>query len=401
MAAVPLAGCGQGQLQQTAEEKKSAVSTTPTVHVVSARLHAWAKTVRIQGSLIGDEQAVVGAKVAGRVREIKVDLGTVVRKGDVICSLDPEDFELRVLQAKAQLEQARSALGLGPDDPDSNLDRMKAPPVLQEKALLEEARSRVERGKELVPQKIITSEELQQREAVHRVAEARFKAALNGVDEKIALIGVRRAELAVALKQQTDSVTLAPFDGMLQDRHVAPGVYLSLGERIVTLVRTDPLRLRAGVPERQALQVEKGQLVRIWIEGYAEPVTSQITRISPSLELRNRSLMIECDVPNAAHKLRAGLFAEAEIMVDPNAQVLCVPAQAVTEFAGVEKVWVVTDGEAAEREVVSGRRERDLVEIIRGLQAGETIISNADQGYAGRVAVSTEPGARPGQVGGE
>jgi RND family efflux transporter MFP subunit len=396
-----LAGCGQGQLQQTAEEKKNAAQATPTVQVVSARLHAWPKTVRIQGSLVGDEQAVIGAKVAGRVKEIKVDLGSVVRKGDVICTLDPEDFDLRVEQSKAQLEQARSALGLTPDESDSSLDRMKAPPVLQEKALLEEARASVVRAKQLVSQKIITNEELQQREAAERVAEARFNAALNGVDEKIALIGVRRAELAVALKQQIDSVTLAPFDGIVQDRHVAPGVYLSLGEQIVTLVRTDPLRLRAGVPERQALQVEMGQLVRIWVEGQPDPVQSQVTRISPSLEMRNRSLVIECDVANPARRLRAGLFAEAEVMVDPNAQVLCVPAQAVNEFAGVEKVWVVTDGEAAEREILSGRREGDMVEVIRGLQPGETIISNADQGHPGRVAVSTQPATQNAHLGGE
>ena len=78
----------------------------------------------------------------------------------------------------------------------------------------------------------------------------------------------------------------------------------------------------------------------------------------------------------------------------------CRPS-AVTEFAGVEKVWVVTDGEAAEREIITGRRERDMVEIVRGLQAGETIISNADQGHAGRVAVSTEPATPNGHIGGE
>ncbi len=280
-------------------------------------------------------------------------------------------------QAQAQLEQARSALGLKPDEPDSKLDRLKAPPVLQEKALLEEARFSVDRAKQLLerPQKIITNEELQQREAAQRVAEARFNAALNGVDEKIAVIGVRRADLALAKKQQADAVTVAPFDGVVQARHVAPGVYVNIGHSIVTLVRTDPLavpRRRAGAagPRDRA-----GQLVRLWIEGHAEVAEAKITRISPSLDLSNRSLIIECDMPNAGNRLRAGIFAEAEVLVDPNAQCLTVPARAVTEFAGVEKVWVVIDGQAKEREILHrtpgeghrrdcawtrGRRDRDL-----------------------------------------
>jgi RND family efflux transporter MFP subunit len=259
-----------------------------------------------------------------------------------------------------------------------------------------------------VPQKIITNEERQQREAALRVAEARFNAALNGVDEKIALISVRRVELAVARKQQFDAVTLAPFDGMVQQRHVAAGVYLNIGEPIVTLVRTDPLRFRSGVPERQALEIEVGQQVRLWIEGQDDIAEARVTRISPSLDLSNRSLVIECDVPNPDNRLRAGLFAEAEVMVDPNAQCLTLPASAVSEFAGVEKIWVVSDGEAQEREITTGRRETNLVEIVRGLEAGETVITNADQGHVGRVAISTEPlppsggnGNGNGQIGGE
>jgi RND family efflux transporter MFP subunit len=400
LAALALAGCGQGQLQQTDEEKKAEAKAAPSVRVVSARLHNWAKSVRVQGSLIGDEQAVIGAKVAGRVREVKIDLGSVVRKGQVLCELDGDDFELRVQQVQAQLEQARSALGLSPEEPDSKLDRQKAPPVLQETAMLEEARSSVTRAKQLVPQKIITNEELQQREAALRVAEARFNAALNGVDEKIALISVRRAELAVAKKQQADAITVAPFDGMVQDRHVAAGVYLNIGEPIVTLVRTDPLRFRAGVPERQALDIEVGQRVQLLIEGQADPAEAHVTRISPSLNLSNRSLMIECDVPNPDNRLRAGLFAEAEVMVDPNARCLALPARAVSEFAGVEKIWVVANGEAKEREIFTGRREGELVEIVRGLEAGEMVISNADQGHAGKVAVVSEPGPGNG-MGGE
>jgi hypothetical protein len=79
------------------------------------------------------------------------------------------------------------------------------------------------------------------------------------------------------------------------------------------------------------------------------------------------------------------LFAEAEIVVDPNATVLTVPAGAVTEFAGIEKVWVVENGQAAERAVRIGRREPHRVEILDGLEPGHLIVRNSQQGHAGDV----------------
>jgi RND family efflux transporter MFP subunit len=250
-----------------------------------------------------------------------------------------------------------------------------------------------------VQQKIITTEELQQREAARNVAEARYAAALNGVDEKIALLSVRRAELAQAKRAQTDAVTLAPFDGIIQARHVAPGVYVNVGDEIVTLVRTDPLRFHAGVPERQAMLVAIGQSVQLDVEGVDEPVTAKITRMSPALEMSSRSLIVEADVPNPQRKLRSGLFAEGEVVVDPRAQVLSIPASCVSEFAGVEKVWVVADGVAKEQRITTGRRHADRVEIVRGLEPGAMVIADAEEGHTGQVVIAGD-GDTAAQLGG-
>ena len=398
-----LAGCQQQPAVAARKAAPEATRKTPEVSVTALKLRRWPQVVRVQGNLAGDEQAVIGAKVAGRVREVQVDLGTLVEQGQIICQLDAEDFDLRVQQAEAQLMQARAALGLAADEPDEKLNRLNAPPVRQERALVEEAKFNLERAQKLhrQNQNFVTTEELQQREATLRVAEARYSAALNGVDEKIALLAVRRAELAQARRLQTDSVTLAPFKGMVQERHVAPGVYVSIGEPIVTLVRTDPLRFRAGVPERQALQVRVGQDVRIVVEGQPEPLMAKITRISPSLEVSSRSLMVEADVRNEDGKLRTGLFGEAEIVVDPNAQLMCVPEQAVIQFAGVEKVWYVKDGQSVEKRITVGRRGNGLVEVLDGLTPGDLVISHADKGVAGKVAIVPDGNLTEMQVGGE
>jgi RND family efflux transporter MFP subunit len=167
---------------------------------------------------------------------------------------------------------------------------------------------------------------------------------------------------------------------------VAPGVYLQVGDPVVTLVRADPLRFHAGVPERHALQVRVGQEAHIKIEGQNSPLTGKVSRLSPVLNLASRSLPIEIDIPNPDLRLRAGLFAEAEIVIDPRSRALAAPHSAVVEFAGVEKVYVVKNGQAAMRRVVTGRKLGDSVEIVEGLEAGEQIALDGAAARPGPVA---------------
>src|SRR5690606_38860552 len=104
------------------------------VAVVEARLGAWPQTVRIQGSLLGDEDARIGSKFAGRVEPGAVDLGSSVKRGAMIVELDRRELELRVKQAEAQRHQACAAIGLTPDQSEGELDLTAAPPVMLEQA---------------------------------------------------------------------------------------------------------------------------------------------------------------------------------------------------------------------------------------------------------------------------
>jgi RND family efflux transporter MFP subunit len=317
-------------------------------------------------------------------------------------------LELRVKQAEAQLAQARAKLGLKQEQKEDELDRTKVPTVVQEKALWDQALDNLRRAQTLREGRAIAVEELQQRQADVAVAAAKYLAALNDVDEQVALVGVRRQELALARQTLEDSKVPAPFDGIVEYRHVAPGAYVRVGDPIVFLVRVNPLRFQGGVPEREAAYVREGQETTITVEGRREPITARICRISPALELSSRALVIEVDVPNPAlppanppssgeatgaqreFPLRAGVFAEAEIVVDPEARALVVPAAAVREFAGVEKVWLVRSGQAEEQIVQTGRRDHDRVEILRGLSRGDLVVAQSQTGRRGPV-VAEEP----------
>ena len=178
------------------------------------------------------------------------------------------------------------------------------------------------------------------------------------------MIGVRRTELSLAQQQVADSQTVAPFDGVVEARRVSPGEYVSVGQPLISLVRAERLRFTAGVPESKAGEIKPGQRVEIRIAGAEEPLVTEITRVSPIVTQTSRSVRIEADVPNPDHALQAGLFAQADVIVEPEAQALALPSAAVTRFAGVEKVWLVADGKAAQQSIRTGREEQGRIEIV-------------------------------------
>lgn len=385
--AVFFSGCSH---QPASSNEVSAEPSAPRFPAVihTAREEAWPTTIQIQGSLIADERAVVGAKVAGRITRVNVDLGSAVKKDDSLVVLEAEEFDLQVRQAEAELAEACAAVGLRPDDDASAIEPEETPFVLVEKALLKEAQNALERSRQLVKSNAISASEIERQIALERVASARFQAALHDVEERLSIIKVRRAKLALAQQNRRDAVVRAPFDGIVQTKHVSNGVYVQPGSPLVTLVRTDPVRFQGSVPERKVLLVAVGQRVEIQVESLEQPLVAKIDRISPALDEDSRSLQVEADIPNPNGRFRAGLFSQARIVVDPDATKLQLPDSAVGEFAGVFKVWLVHEGKSIQQRITIGRHEGGKTEIIDGLRPGDKVIRNYNKGRAGFVDVS-------------
>lgn len=388
VAMVAMLGCDHAESPGDGAAAAPAPLAPKQVEVVAATLEAWPRTVTVQGALLADEDAVIGAKIAGRVAAVNVDLGSIVKKGDPLVTLDRSELDLQVKLAEAQLQQACSAIGLKAYEDETKLDYKNAPPVQLEQALVDEAEAAVNRAKALLPTRAITGSEYDTLVAQMRAAKARYNSALNGVSTQVAMIGVRRTELSLAKQQVADSETVAPFDGVVEARRVSPGEYVSPGQPLVSLVRAERLRFTAGVPESKAGEIKPGQQVAIRIAGAKEPLLTEVTRVSPIVTQTSRAVRIEADVPNPGHALQAGLFAEADVIVDPEAQALALPSTAVTRFAGVEKVWLVADGKAAQQSIRTGREERGLVEVVSGLVEGNQVVANADDGRSGPVRIA-------------
>ncbi len=331
------------------------------------------RSIPVTGTLAAQDQSTLSAKVPGRLQRLAVDLGDRVREGDLLAQIEPRDYELRVQQAGAALAQARVALGLPLEGEDDRIALDQVSSVKQAQAVLDEATKNRDRIENLSQVGIASQAELDTVRAAYTVALARHATALEEARTRLAALAQRRAEYEIARKQLADAAVRAPFDGAVQARPANLGEYVAAGTPIVTLVKSNPLRLRLAVPERDSMRVQQGQAVELRVEGDAEVYPGRITRLSPALTEQDRMLLVEADVPNPG-SLRPGLFASARIIVNEREEVPTVPTNAIVTFAGLEKVVVVQDGQALEKDISTGRRREDRVEVVSGLVRDESVV---------------------------
>lgn len=344
-----------------------------TVKTTRASEVAMEQTVTVTGTLAAYDQATVSAKVPGRVKSIAVDLGSVVRQGQIIAQIEQQDYQLRLQQAEAALAQARARIGLSPEGTDDRVDLEKTGTVRQAQALLDDSKLRLDRAQNLFQRGVLPKAQLDGAEADYKVAQSRYQDAVEEIRNRQALVVQRRSELEIAKQQLADSSIYAPFDGVVQEKRTSVGEYLAAGTPIANVVKMDPLRLRAEVPERESRNVRLGMSVRVMLEGDSNVYTGKIARISPTITAQNRVLIIEAEVHNNG-QLRPGSYARAEIVSDVNNMALAVPPNTVVTFAGIDKVILVQDGKALEKPVTIGRRTEQWVEVLSGLKAGDLVI---------------------------
>jgi RND family efflux transporter MFP subunit len=355
-------GARPGDAKAPRQVKTTAVAETP-----------FGETVTANGTLAAFDQTTVSIKVPGRLSTISVDLGSVVRRGQMIAQIDPQDYRLRVQQADAALAQARARLGLSPQGNDDAIDPEKTSTIRQARAVYDEARFNRDRAARLVEQGVIAKAEFDSANSAFKVAEGRYQDAYEEVRNRQGILAQRKSELALAQQQLKDTSVVAPLDGVVQEKRASVGEYLAAGAPVVNVVRMDPLRLRAEIPERESRTVHTGQDVRVTVEGDANVYLGKIMRLSPVIAEQNRVLVVEADVRNNG-SLRPGSFAHAEIVTNDAKMAVTVPNNAIVTFAGIEKVIVVQNGKALERPITTGRRSPEFTEIVAGVNVGEKVV---------------------------
>jgi membrane fusion protein, multidrug efflux system len=368
-------------------KEPSAPKQVRVVRVAEAPLE---RTTAALGSLVAFDQATVSVKVPGRLRSITIDLGSIVQRGQLLAQIEPQDYQLRVQQAEAAVAQARVRLGLPTTGTNDNIDREQTSLVKQARVLAEEARANRDRLAALFEQGITPSAQVDTAEAAYKVALSRLEDAREEIHNRRAVLVQRRSELEIARQQLADVSVYAPFDGAIQEKRASVGEYLAAGAPLATIVRMDPLRLRAEVPEREVPNIRVGQTVRVTTEGDPHVYTGHIARLSPTITPQNRMLMVEAEVKNTNGALRPGSFARAEIVTDDRSMSLTIPTRAIINFAGVEKIIVVKDGKAVEKPITTRRRTTEWTEVVSGVTVGEAVVLEPGNLQSGQAVTVVE-----------
>jgi membrane fusion protein, multidrug efflux system len=363
-----VAGC-----RGTTSEAKSSAGSAAAIPVATAVTieRPLARFIRVTGTLAAEEQADVAAETQGRVVATPVERGTRVAQGADLIRIAAAEAEAQAAEAQANAAQLEERLGLR-DSADFSLDRV--PEVANAKANVTLAQGDYDRAKMLFDKQLLSKAEFDQRSAQAEVARRQYDIARNTSMQQYQALLAARARVSLARKALADTVVRAPFAGVVGERMVSVGDYVTRGMKVVSVLRTNPLRLQFTVPQQSSVEVGVGRAVSLEVDSApGKAFTGQVRYVSPALQTDSRTLVVEAVVPNDDGALKPGSFATAQIEQESKKPGILVPAAAVRTVSGSSRVFVVATNRAEERLVTIGQTVEDLVEITTGLKAGERV----------------------------
>ncbi len=396
------AGCNRGGAGSAGTAGAPAVSAESSagarrgpvrVTTTAATARQLADTLAASGSLVADQQSALTPIVPGRVMAVMIERGQRVTEGQPLLRVRDTDYRTQAVSAQAAVAQARARLGL--DQPGAGTFRAEETAEVRAAAAQRDmAEDGLRRAEQLHRSGAMSDADYQRATMQATAAREQHRAALNGV--RGAYYGYQQAREALSAAQRAvaDSIVRAPFAGEIAERMCNVGEYVSPQRAILTLVRTDPLRLELQVPQERIAGVRQGQAVEVRVDAFPERVfRGTVQYISAAVRPDSRSLVAEAVVPNTEGLLRPGMFASGRIDLGARRPAVVVPARAIVTEAGVNRVYIVVDGRAAERVVQVVDRSEGVAVIDRGLNPGDQVaVDGVADLYDGAVVVT---GAAP------
>ena len=292
------------------------------VSVESARAETIERRVEVTGTLAAWEEGTVSLEVDGRLTQVRADLGTIVRRGEVLARVADQEYVYKRVQSEAELGAATTDF---------------------------------KRIEELLAKDMTTRQQL---------------------DEARRRLDVARSTLDLAKKKVADTSLRAPFDGVVAKRLVNLGEYVRIGTPAFQVVRVTPLKLRTDVPERYISDVAVDD--EVTVSGEAVPngvLKGRVARIGPSVATDSRSFPIEAEIDNPGGSVKPGTFVTVSILTRTQSEAITVPESAVTLFAGNPRVFVADGAVARERVIETAGKVLNRVIVAKGLKAGEQVVS--------------------------
>lgn len=274
------------------------------------------------GNLLPDEEVDLSFETSGKIVAINFQEGAAVRKGQLLAKVNDRPLQAQLSRYEAQLKLAE--------------DR-----VYRQSALLE-------------------------RDAVSQEAyeQARTELATLNADIDIVKSNIALTELC------------APFDGIIGLRNVSEGAYASPSVVVAKLTKISPLKIDFYVPERYASQIHPGTRLSFTVEGRQERFEATVYATETQVDVTTRTLAVRARYPNARGRLLPGRFATVEIRMHEISDAIAVPTEAIVPEMGIDKVFLYRGGKAHAVEVTTGLRTESQIQIINGLQVGDTLLTS-------------------------
>lgn len=412
------AACGRSESSAKAKEnpkdeagtvEAAAPIAVTTAAAVAREVPSYVQTT---GSLVADETSDVASQASGLVVATPVNVGAFVRKGEVLARLNDRDARLRLQQAEAGVQQAvagvrqaEARLGLRPG---GNFDAVTIPEVRAVNSSLEQALAELrlaeaneKRYRALVETGDVALSVYDQYRTARDTARAQvntarqqLEAAVNtarqsnqAIQSAEAAVESARAQVAIAQKAVADAVIRSPYAGYVSNRPVAAGEYVTPASVIATVLRTNPIKLQLQVQEAEVPFIVPGMGVSLEVDAHRDrKFAGRVAAINPAIDPVSRAATIEVLVENGDNALRSGMFAAARIVRQGGSRAVYVPRSAVLSDENTQsyRAFVIENNTAKLRVVQIGDVEGDMVQIISGVNADETVAtSNLPQLFEG------------------
>jgi len=299
------------------------------VEAANARADTVVDAILATGQIAALQSIELRPDIEGRLVQILVREGSPVTRGTPLFKIDDAELKAQVAQIEAERDLARQSLS---------------------------------RTRDLLKQKASSQAELERAEATMRSNEAQLE-----------LLKVRLGRTLVR----------APFSGVMGQRLVSMGDYVTTSTRLAALQTVSPQRATFQVPERYAEQVKPGQEVTFRVAALpGREFTGKVDFVDPIVQLPGRTILVKAQVPNPRRELQSGMFIEARLATAVRPSAVIIPEDAVLPLQGSNFVWVVADGKATRRQVELGVRTPGFVEVKTGVENSETVVVGGQERLA-------------------
>jgi RND family efflux transporter MFP subunit len=396
-----VASCRRSQANVRKEETSANANAPVVIEVTTAAAitRDLPRFFEATGSLAGDEQTDVAPQTPGKVVAVGVDIGSFVKRGQMLVQLDADELKLRVDQAAAQVEQAKAAVRQAEEKiglrPGQAFDPNRVADVAAAKVTLDLAEKNLQHADKLIESGDVSRSYYDDQRARRDQLKEQYEVAVAQARQNYAAVDVARtnvanaqAQLALARKSLSYSMIPSPIDGFVTERTADVGEYVSPQQKVATVVRTNPLRIRIDVPEQAIPEVKIGQSVSITTSAWPDKsFAGRVARIAPNVSATSRTLTVEAEIQNNGNALKPGQFATVRILQERPEPAVLVPARAVVTEAGVSRVFVIKNGHAEQRLVQTGQTEGDLIAVKKGVAADEQVATSGLERLSDGIAV--------------